>query len=122
MALNPDLMIINDFGEFSQINLKNFIYNNRIRKYKFENIPKDFNDYHYKILNEDLTNLSKIQLYAHYENQGFFENGKYKFNNVPNNFNCDNYKILNEDLKHLSNHELILHYENQEFFENRIFD
>lgn len=48
------------------------------RKYKFKNLPKDFNPEIYKNLHEDLKNLTNNELIVHYENNGFFEGRLYK--------------------------------------------
>jgi hypothetical protein len=60
-----------------------------------ENIMKQFDSENYKMLNEDLQNLSEIQLKRHFvENFGNFS---YKFE-VPNDFDWVDYCILYKDV------------------------
>ena len=48
------------------------------RKYKYENIPEDFNAKMYIELNEDLKHMTEIQSKIHYEYDGYKENRNYK--------------------------------------------
>ena len=82
-------------------------------KYKYENIPSDFNVREYIELNEDLKDLSEFQAKIHYENYGYKENRKYKYENIPEDFKPEEYKELNEDLTHLTNLGAKIHYENE---------
>jgi hypothetical protein len=51
------------------------------RKYKYDNIPEDFNAKEYIELNEDLRylNMNELEGKVHYENHGYKENRKYKY-------------------------------------------
>ena len=44
------------------------------RKYKYENIPDDFNWRAYIELNDDLKNMNEIQAKVHFEITGYIEN------------------------------------------------
>ena len=70
-----------------------------------------FDVQHYKLLNEDLDqlSLSDIELRRHYIMHGKDEGRQYKIN-LPDNFNVNHYKILNHDLYSFSNNDAIRHY------------
>ena len=50
------------------------VVDNKNRKYKYENIPRDFDSTLYIELNEDLKNLTKIEAKIHYEVIGYKKN------------------------------------------------
>lgn len=70
-----------------------------------------FNVEHYKILNEDLNqlSLSDMELRKHYIMHGKEEGRQYKII-LPDNFNVNHYKILNHDLYSFTDNEAIRHY------------
>jgi len=47
------------------------------RKYKYKNIPNDFDSNIYIELNFDLKNMTLVEVKNHYENIGYKENRKY---------------------------------------------
>jgi hypothetical protein len=83
-------------------------------------LPQDFNPYHYKLLNNDLSNMNDNQLKYHYINYGIYENRTYIIN-LPKDFNPSDYKLLNNDLSHMNDDELKYHYINYGIYENRIY-
>jgi hypothetical protein len=91
LELNPDLLIFYNIEtdiEISDLKLLNFINDkNNNRKYKYENIPENFNAIEYIELNEDLKNMTELQAKNHYEHYGYKENRKYKYENIPDDFN-----------------------------------
>ena len=70
-------------------------------------IPKDFNPKIYKLLYDDIKELTMHQLKNHYFNHGVHEQRKYK---LVDDFNVNMYKYFNPDLKKLKHNELIRHY------------
>ena len=84
LQLNKDLMIFyknNIDVEISDLKLINFInFYKNCRKYKYENIPNNFDSKIYIELNKDLSNMTESQATSHYENHGYKENRKYKLN------------------------------------------
>jgi len=81
LELNKDLLIFyNDKTniDISDLKLIHFINMNKDRKYKYENIPEDFNAKTYIELNEDLKHMTEIQSKIHYEYDGYKENRNYK--------------------------------------------
>jgi hypothetical protein len=70
-----------------------------------------FNIEHYKLLNEDLDqlSLSDIELRKHYIVHGK-EEGRQCTIILPDNFNVNHYKILNHDLCSFSDNDAIRHY------------
>ena len=77
-------------------------WSKRVKIYKYENIPSDFNSAIYIELNEDLKGFTELQAKIHYENYGHKENRKYKYKNISSDFNSAIYIELNEDLKDLT--------------------
>jgi hypothetical protein len=69
--LNSDLKFL------TQFELIQFILHNN-RKYKYDNLPDDFNWKSYIELNKDLNFTTEIEAKRHYEYDGFRENRKYK--------------------------------------------
>ena len=94
-----------------------------------ENLPIDFSTKYYKLLNNDLNNMSEKELKKHYLNYGINENRVYKLdlekeniNNIlPNDFNSENYRLLNNDLTNMNEKELKLHYINHGINEDRVY-
>jgi hypothetical protein len=82
-----------------------------------------FNVKHYKLLNEDLDqlSLSDIELRRHYIMHGKEEGRLYKLD-LPDNFNVNHYKILNHDLFSFSDNEAIRHYINHGSTEKRAYN
>ena len=97
--LNDDLKDMTDVKLF-----KHYINNSyeENRKYKYENIPIDFNSKCYIELNEDLKDMTDLEAKKHYEYCGYKENRKYKYENIPINFDSKSYVKLNEDLKNMT--------------------
>jgi hypothetical protein len=85
-----------------------------------ENIPEDFITYNYKFLNNDLQQLSDIELKTHYIEKGYYENRLYKIN-LPKDFISYKYKFINNDLTKLNDNELKDHYINYGYYENRLY-
>jgi GR25 family glycosyltransferase involved in LPS biosynthesis len=84
------------------------------------NLPFDFDVYYYKLLNDDLKNMTNDQLIKHYLEYGKNENRLYKFD-LPNDFDIEFYKNNYNDLKNFSIDELKLHYILHGKLENRIY-
>ena len=82
--LNTDLQYLS-VSELRTHYLTN--YHTENRKYKYENIPNDFNSTIYIELNEDLKDLSELQAKIHYENEGYNENRLYKYSQIDLNYN-----------------------------------
>ena len=82
-----------------------------------------FNVEHYKLLNEDLDqlSLSDIELRRHYIVHGKEEGRQCKLI-LPDNFNVNHYKILNHDLFSFSDNEAIRHYINHGSTEKRAYN
>ena len=57
------------------------------RKYKYENIPDDFNAKTFIELNEDLKDMTELQAKLFYEFYGYNQNRKYKYEMLDLNFN-----------------------------------
>ena len=93
------------------------------RKYKYDNIPKDFIWKDYIELNEDLKHMTEFEAKNHYEYSGYKEDRKYKINIslLPQDFNPSHYKILNNDLKQFTNIQASLHYINEGIKEGRSY-
>ena len=91
----------------------------KLYKYKYKNIPNDFNAKSYIELNEDLKHITELQSKNHYEFCGYKENRKYKYENIPDDFNPKAYIKLNEDLNHMTELQSKNHYENEGYKENR---
>ena len=70
----------------------------------------------YKLVNNDLINLSDKELIHHYNMYGKYEN---RICNIIN-FDINYYREYNNDLKNLSDKKLINHYIKYGQFENRI--
>jgi len=123
LNLNRDLLIFYDNKtdiEISDLTLINFINNAKeSRKYKYENIPEDFNVSIYKELNGDLQHMTDIEATTHYEYDGYKTNRKYKYENIPEDFNVSIYKELNGDLQHMTDIEAKIHYGYDGYKENR---
>ena len=118
LELNPDLNLkkkshLNIIAHYNKYGIK------ENRKYKYENIPVDFNPSHYIELNEDLNHMTKSQCKLHYEMYGYKENRKYKYENIPVDFNPAYYIELNEDLKHMTELQSKNNYEMYGYKENR---
>ena len=79
LSLHKDLLIFynaqTDIG-ISDLKLKQHLITNK-KKYKYENIPLDFNPKDYIELNKDLQHMTEIEAKTHYEYQGYKENRKY---------------------------------------------
>ena len=73
---NDDLLLNGIFN-------KKLAYNHYINNGKNENriCNLNFNYYYYKLHNQDLKELSNIELWNHFKNHGLKENRKYKINN-----------------------------------------
>jgi GR25 family glycosyltransferase involved in LPS biosynthesis len=76
----------------------------------------NFNLLIYKLVNDDLANMTNEELHNHYFTYGINENRIY---NIPN-FNIDDYRNYNDDLKHMTDKQLINHYFEYGRYENRI--
>jgi hypothetical protein len=83
--LNEDLKDINEIEAKNHYEHDGYKEN---RKYKYENIPNDFNAKDYIELNEDLKDINEIEAKNHYEHDGYKENRKYKYENIPNDFSA----------------------------------
>lgn len=57
-------------------------------------LPKDFNVIEYKLLNNDLKNMSNDQAIRHFLTHGLHENRAYKFDNSTKDYKLQN-KLLN---------------------------
>jgi hypothetical protein len=88
-------------------------------EYKYVNIPFDFDSNIYIELNDDLSNMTKIEAKKHYEFTGFQENRKYKYVNIPFDFDSNIYIELNDDLSNMTKIEAKKHYEFTGFLEYR---
>jgi hypothetical protein len=79
LSLHKDLLIFynpqTDIG-ISDLKLKQHLITNK-KKYKYENIPVDFNPKDYIELNKDLQYMTEFEAKTHYEYQGYKENRKY---------------------------------------------
>lgn len=79
LSLHKDLLIFynaqTEMG-ISDLKLKQHLITNK-KKYKYENIPLDFNPKHYIELNQDLQHMTEFQAKTHYEYQGYKENRRY---------------------------------------------
>jgi hypothetical protein len=82
-----------------------------------------FNVKHYKLLNEDLDqlSLSDIELRRHYIVHGK-EEGRQCTIILPDNFNVNHYKILNHDLFSFSDNDAIRHYVYHGSIEKRAYN
>jgi hypothetical protein len=66
----------------SDLKLINFInFYKEKRKYKYDNLPHDFNWKTYTEINKDLHNLNEFDSKMHFERNGHKENRKYKYEN-----------------------------------------
>jgi hypothetical protein len=90
----------------------------------FFDIPDDFDIYFYKKNNDDIKNLSNIEILYHYIDHGFYEGRIYKYNidlnnfylkflnilNITEDFNIYSYILLNKNLNNYSYLNAIKHY------------
>ena len=126
-------LLNNDLKNMSKIELKlhymNYgIYENRSYKLldtinkniKLE-LPQDFNIDIYRLLNNDLKDLTNTDLVNHFINYGIYEDRIYKII-LPIDFNLDIYKNLYNDLINLSDIELEKHYFLHGFSERRLYN
>ena len=81
------------------------------------NIPPDFNEKNYILLNTDLHHLNETEAKFHYQHHGYAEHRQYHI--VPNDFNYKDYIILNPDIIAKSEIDAKYHYEKYGYFENR---
>ncbi len=107
-----------DLKNLSEFELIHFILHNN-RKYKYDNIPDDFDWKSYIELNKDFNFITEIEAKKHYENYGYKENRKYKFDNISDDFNWESYLELNKDLNFTTEVEAKRHYEYNGFREKR---
>jgi hypothetical protein len=70
-------------------------------------IPTDYDEYIYRLTNNDLKKFNSIELKIHLLEYGLIEGRTYKF---PSDFDVNLYRKFNDDLANLNNDELILHY------------
>jgi hypothetical protein len=88
-------------------------------KYKYENLPDDFNWKIYTEINKDLPHMNDNQAKLHFEIYGYKENRKYKYENLPDDFNWKIYTEINTDLRNMNEVEAKLHFERHGHKENR---
>ena len=83
LLFNKDLlMFYNDKIDvtISDLKLINFInFYKEKRKYKYDNLPDDFNWKTYTEINKDLRHMNEIESKMHFETNGYKENRKYKY-------------------------------------------
>lgn len=84
---------------------------------EWNNIPVDFNEKNYILLNTDLHHLNEAEAKFHYQHHGYAEHRRYHI--VPPDFNYTDYLTLNPDITPTSEIETKLHYEKFGYFENR---
>jgi hypothetical protein len=89
------------------------------RKYKYDNIPNDFNWRTYIYINKDLSYMNNLLAINHYEKCGYIENRKYKYENLPNDFDWKSYISIHDDLKTMNELDAKNHYEYDGYRENR---
>jgi hypothetical protein len=80
---------------------------------------------YYKLFNDDLSNLSDLELLIHFINNGKNEDRIYNYKSFLDkhlDFDYDLYKICNNDLDFLSKAELCLYFHKNRDTENRIFN
>lgn len=92
----------------SSISILNNNYNNKL--------PVDFNANIYKMLNNDLKNMTDKDAISHYQNYGLYENRDYK---LSYDFDPKIYKSLHKDLENMNDNEATLHYLKYGKIENR---
>jgi hypothetical protein len=88
---------------------------NLIKKYCI--FEENFSSCHYKALNDDLKNITSLELIKHYNFYGRNENRITYIEDFP--YNPQHYRLLNYDLRNMPLHELICHYNNHGKYENR---
>lgn len=84
---------------------------------EWTNIPPDFNEKNYILLNTDLHHLNEEEARFHYQHHGYSENRRYHV--VPDDFNYQDYLILNTDLESKDEASARHHYEQHGYLENR---
>ena len=95
------------------------------RRYKYNNVPGDFDWKIYLNLNPDINSVitDRIRAIHHYDQYGYKENRRYKYIHIPPNFQWEIYLELNPDVKAIASDSngALRHYERNGYKENRAY-